>query len=74
MRKLQHIIIGFLYLGCVLPAMAGDTLSYTLQQCRDLALTSGVASQSQEEMRLAAKYNREAALAAMFAFAKTAIS
>ena len=66
MRKLQHIIIGFLYLGCVLPAMAGDTLSYTLQQCRDLALTSGVASQSQEELRLAAKYNREAALAAMF--------
>ena len=46
--------------------MAGDTLSYTLQQCRDLALTSGVASQSQEEMRLAAQYNRQAALAAMF--------
>lgn len=66
MRKIQHIIICFLYLGCCLPVIASDTIPYTLQQCRDLALTSGAASKSQEEVRLAAKYNREAALAAMF--------
>ncbi len=66
MRKIQHIFICFLYLGCCLPVIAGDTIPYTLQQCRDLALTSGAASKSQEEVRLAAKYNREAALAAMF--------
>ena len=47
-------------------AHASDTLRYTLHQCRDLALTSGAASKSQEELRLAAKYNRQAALAAMF--------
>lgn len=45
---------------------AGDTVQYTLQQCRDLALTKSVSSKSQEETRLAAKYNRQAALAAMF--------
>lgn len=45
---------------------AGDTLHYTLQACRDLALTKGVSTQSQEEARLAAEYNRKAALAAMF--------
>ena len=66
MRKIQHIFICFLYFGCCLPVIAGDTIPYTLQQCRDLALTSGAASKSQEEVRLAAKYNREAALAAMF--------
>lgn len=45
---------------------AGDTVQYTLQQCRDLALTAGSSARSQEESRLAAKYNRQAALAAMF--------
>ena len=43
---------------------AGDTVQYTLQQCRDLALTAGSSARSQEESRLAAKYNRQAALAA----------
>lgn len=46
--------------------LASDTLSYTLQQCRDLALTSGISAKSQEETRLAAEYSRKAALAAMF--------
>lgn len=45
---------------------AGDTVYYSLQQCRDLALSSGASAKSQEESRLAAKYNRQAALAAMF--------
>ena len=37
-----------------------------LSRCREMALEQGVSSRSQEEMRLAAKYNRQAALAAMF--------
>jgi outer membrane protein TolC len=45
---------------------ANDTVYYTLQSCRDLALTSGVSAKSHEEAMLAAKYNRQAALAAMF--------
>lgn len=45
---------------------ANDTTYYTLQQCRDLALTNGTSARSLEESRLAAKYNRQAALAAMF--------
>ena len=64
------VILVFILLsfsGAVLtPALASDTVHYTLQQCRDLALTSGTASKSQEEAQLAAKYNRQAALAAMF--------
>lgn len=50
----------------VMTAFAGDTIFYTLQQCRDLALTSGASSKAQEETMLAAKYNRQAALASMF--------
>lgn len=59
-------------MACVLsvivgmPARANDTVPYTLAQCREMALTKGVSAQSQEEARLAAKYNRQAALAAMF--------
>lgn len=45
---------------------AGDTLRYTLQNCRDLALNNSVSAQVQEESMLAAKYNRQAALAMMF--------
>ncbi|MBO7457738.1 MAG: TolC family protein [Paludibacteraceae bacterium] len=45
---------------------AGDTVHYTLQACRDIALTAGTSAKSQEELQLAAKYNRQAALAAMF--------
>ena len=47
-------------------SIAGDTVSYTLKQCRDLALNSGMTAKSQQESLLAAKYNRQAALAAMF--------
>lgn len=50
----------------VMTAFAGDTIYYTLQQCRDLALTSGASSKAQQETMLAAKYNRQAALASMF--------
>ena len=45
---------------------AADTTYYTLPQCRDLAVSKGVSSQSQQELLLSAKYNRQAALAAMF--------
>ena len=50
----------------VSPVSAGDTIHYTLLQCRDLALTKSATAQSEEEARLAAKYNRQAALASMF--------
>lgn len=55
------LCVGSLGLMC-----AADTTYYSLQQCRELALTKGSSSQSQEEARLAAEYNRKAALAAMF--------
>lgn len=58
--------LTFCFLCLVLGAQGADTTRYTLQQCRELALTKGAASQSQEEAQLAAKYNRQAALAAMF--------
>ena len=45
---------------------AGDTLRYTLQSCREMALKNSVSAQVQEESQLAAKYNRQAALAMMF--------
>ena len=63
------------YFGCVILSFfifhfasltAGDTIHYTLLQCRDLALTKSATAQSEEEARLAAKYNRQAALASMF--------
>ena len=66
MRKIQHISICLLCAVLSLSAYAGDTVQYTLKQCRDLALTSGMSAKSQEETRLAAQYNRQAALAAMF--------
>ena len=66
MRKIQHIIICFLCAASSVSMQANDTLRYALQQCRDLALTSSNAAKSQEETRLAAQYNRQAALAAMF--------
>ena len=45
---------------------AGDTVRYTLQQCREMALSNSASSRAQESSVLAAKYNRQAALAAMF--------
>ena len=60
-------ILFCLVLVCVsLGASAGDTLRYTLQSCRDMALNRSVSAQVQEESMLAAKYNRQAALAMMF--------
>ncbi len=49
-----------------LAIQAQDTLVYSLSQCREMALSNGASAKSQEELRLAAKYNRQAALAAMF--------
>lgn len=53
---------------CCMPfsVYAGDTISYSLLQCREMALSNGMSARSQEEVRLAAEYNRKAALAAMF--------
>lgn len=72
MIRLKSHIVFFCALSafCCVPraaqAQRSDTVLYTLSQCREMALTSGMSAKSQEEMRLAAKYNRQAALAAMF--------
>lgn len=66
MKKYKTIIIVGLLFFALGSAKAQDTLFCTLTQCRDMALTNGMTSKSQEELRLAAKYNRQAALAAMF--------
>ena len=62
----RHILLLVLGIGIGVPASAGDTLYYSLQQCREMALNSGISAQSQKETHLAAQYNRQAALAAMF--------
>jgi len=62
------------FLFCILSSVlctplamqAQDTLIYSLSQCREMALSNGASAKSQEELLLAAKYNRQAALAAMF--------
>lgn len=66
MFKVERYIVTLCALCIVHCAFASDTLLYTLQQCRELALTQSASAKSQEESRLAAKYNRQAALAAMF--------
>lgn len=67
MCKVERYIVTLALCSLFLvPAKASDTLLYTLQQCRELALTQSASSKSQEESRLAAKFNRQAALAAMF--------
>ena len=63
--KKRYIIFALSALMCVC-ASAADTLFYSLRQCREMALSNGALAKSQEELRLAAKYNRQAALAAMF--------
>ena len=62
-RKIAYIVLLALY-SLLLPA--ADTTYYTLSQCRELAVSKGASSQSQQELLLSAKYNRQAALAAMF--------
>ncbi|MBR1481056.1 MAG: TolC family protein [Paludibacteraceae bacterium] len=51
---------------CAYPLYAADSLHYNLTQCREMALTKSTSAKFQEEIRLAAEYNRKAALAAMF--------
>ena len=45
---------------------AGDSLHYTLRDCREMALNNSASARAEEASSLAAKYNRQAALAAMF--------
>jgi hypothetical protein len=66
MIRKHKISVFLLGLCSVLMSQASDTTYYSLQACRDLALTKGASAQSHEETRLAAEYNRKAALAAMF--------
>ena len=60
--------LSFILMACALTVAVygSDTLRYTLQDCREMALTKGTSAQTNEELRLAAEYNRKAALAAMF--------
>ena len=45
---------------------ANDTTHYSLSACREMALTHSASAKIEEESLLAAKYSRQAALAAMF--------
>ncbi len=62
-RYILFIVLCFLFVSYL---KAGDTVRYTLPACREMALMYGTSSKGQEEAQLAAKYNRQAALAAMF--------
>ena len=63
---IRKFVVCLVLITVSLGVKAGDTLRYTLQQCRDMALNKSVSAQVQEESMLAAKYNRQAALAMMF--------
>lgn len=66
-HKFLLVLCLLSFSGAVLrPLQAQDTLVCSLTQCREMALSNGASAKSQEELRLAAKYNRQAALAAMF--------
>ncbi len=65
-EQIRRLSVICLCVLSVLAAKAADTTYYSLKQCRDLALSSGNSAKSQEETRLAARYNRQAALASMF--------
>lgn len=60
--------LGFLTFVMVftLSVRADDTLRYTLEQCHQMALENSATARMQSEELLAAKYSRQAALAAMF--------
>ena len=53
-------------LAFTMSVKAGDTLRYTLEQCREFALQNSATARLQSEEVQAAKYGRQAALAAMF--------
>lgn len=61
----NRIVFTLLCAMTLLSAHA-DVTPYTLEQCREMALSNGATAKSQQELQLAAKYNRQAALAAMF--------
>ena len=62
----KRIFLFLIACALTLSSYGADTLRYTLQDCREMALTKGTSAQTNEELRLAAEYNRKAALAAMF--------
>lgn len=66
MNNHKFILVLCLLSFALCPTQAQDTLVCSLTQCREMALSNGASAKSQEELRLAAKYNRQAALAAMF--------
>lgn len=61
-RSFLCVLIAAASLGLT----AGDTVRYNLANCRALALENSASARIQQESVLAAKYNRQAALAAMF--------
>lgn len=62
----KRFIFGVLITAVSLGITAGDTIRYNLANCRAMALDNSASSRIQQESVLAAKYNRQAALAAMF--------
>ena len=62
----RGLVILSLFIAQFSFSRASDTLYYTLSQCREMAVSTGTSAKSQQETRLVAKYNRQAALAAMF--------
>lgn len=62
----KKVIFFVFVIAYILPVRAADTLHYTLDQCHQMALSNSSSARIQEEALLAAKYNRQAALAAMF--------
>ena len=66
MEKMASLLFLSFFSFHFLSLSAADTLTTNLQYCREMALTRSSSSKSSEEARLAAEYNRKAALAAMF--------
>jgi len=66
MNRIKFSCAILALVGYILSAQAGDTVQYTLTDCRQMALDRGATSRSQQEVLKAAEYNRKAALAAMF--------
>ena len=62
----KRLIVSVLATAFSFALYAGDTVRYNLTDCRAMALENSASARIQQESLLAAKYNRQAAFAAMF--------
>ena len=66
-RTIQRIGLAVVAIVCTLSLHAEDARpTYTLEQCRQMALDASLSSEIGREALAAARYNQQAALAAMF--------